>query len=78
MLTEDAPLIYDNPPRYHAFVLRCWEVRSPTADAPVAWRFSLEVPDTRERFGFGDMEALVAFLNDTLAGTPEVPEEPSL
>jgi hypothetical protein len=37
------------------------------------WRFSLEDPDTRERYGFADMEAFLAFLNATLAAPPGQP-----
>jgi hypothetical protein len=50
------------PPSYRVYLLRSWEVRSADADGPVAWRFSLEDPQTGERKGFGDLESLVAFL----------------
>lgn len=73
---EAAKLLHDTPPRYHAFMLRCWEVRTPAGEGPVTWRFSLEDPETRERFGFADMEAFLAFLNDTLVGSPAKPGTP--
>lgn len=42
---------------YQVFLLRCW------ADAPQAWRFSLEeIGGAREKYGFGSLEMLVVFL----------------
>ncbi len=53
------------PPRYHAYVLRCWEEHGRTV--PV-WRFSLEDPHTGTRRGFVSLPALVAFVERTLVG----------
>jgi len=50
------------PPRYGAYLLRCWEVRSDLPGRPSAWRFSLEQAGTGERRAFGDLQALVAHL----------------
>jgi hypothetical protein len=61
-------VIHNEPPRYRAFMLRCWEVRSPDAGGPVTWRFSIEDPNTGQKQGFADLEALVAFLGDELGG----------
>ncbi len=55
------------PPRYCAWLLRCWEVRGPGPGPPMAWRCSLEDPHTGERRGFASLEALVAFLQAELA-----------
>jgi hypothetical protein len=49
-------------PRYGAYVLRIWEVRSHPADAEPIWRYSLEPVHSRERRGFPDLESLMAYL----------------
>jgi hypothetical protein len=56
------------PPRYRAYLLRCWAERSPDPAAPARWRFSLEDPRDGGRRGFADLAALTAFLAGTLAG----------
>ncbi len=62
-------------PRYRAYLLRCWEVRSDRPGQPRSWRFGLEEAGTGERRGFRDLEALVAFLERELgrgaAGLPQ-------
>ena len=62
---------HDPTPRYGAYLLRIWEVRSKsTAEAPV-WRFSLEPVHSRERRGFPDLESLTAFLRSlTMPASP--------
>jgi hypothetical protein len=55
-------LATDGVPRYYAYLLRCWEVRSDRPDKPSAWRFNLEEAGTGERRPFGDLEALLAYL----------------
>ncbi len=52
--------ILGRPPRYRAFLLRCYEADSAT------WRFTLEDSRTGERQGFADLEALIAFLRDMM------------
>ena len=47
-------------------MLRYWHVRSEYTGRPSAWRFSLEEAGTRERRGFGDLEALLAYLEREL------------
>jgi hypothetical protein len=49
-------------PRYGAYLLRYWEVRSDRPGQPSTWRFSLEEAGTDERRGFRDLEALLAYL----------------
>jgi len=49
-------------------MLRCWEVRRAQADEPVTWRFSLEDPHTGQKYGLADLEALLEFLTNELAG----------
>ena len=58
----------DRPPRYHAYLLRFWEVRSEYPGRPPAWRFSLVDAETRQKYGFPDLEALVAFLRAEMEG----------
>ena len=60
-------MIRADPPRYRAYLLRCWEVRSPHPSHLPAWRFSLEDSHTGEKHGFTDMEALNTFLRAELA-----------
>ncbi len=52
--------ILSRAPRYQAYLLRCW------ADAPGSWRFSMEDPHTGERRGFADLNALMAFIQDSV------------
>jgi len=54
----------DIAPRYQSYLLRCWEVRSQQPDQPATWRYSLQDPQTEQKHGFADLEALVAFLQD--------------
>ena len=50
-------------PRYHSYLLRCWE-----EDGVVtSWRFMLENPHTGEKQGFDSCEALLAFIESELA-----------
>lgn len=63
--------ILGTPPRYCAWLLRCWEERGPGLGPPLAWRCSLEDPHTGERRGFASLEALSAFLQDELVGEGE-------
>lgn len=62
---DNAPLSA-RPPGYHSYVLRFWEERS-TESAKAIWRFSLEDPLTDQRFGFPNLEALVAWLQSEMA-----------
>lgn len=54
------------PPRYGAYLLRCWEVRSDRPGQPNTWRFSLEQAGTGKRRRFRDLHALVAHLEQEL------------
>ncbi|HEY75178.1 MAG TPA: hypothetical protein G4O00_03230 [Thermoflexia bacterium] len=54
------------PPRYFAYLLRCWEERG-REGGEIRWRFSLEDPHTGQRWGFEGMEAMVRFLRRRLA-----------
>ena len=71
--------IYDRPPRYSAYLLRCWEVRSDCPGQPRTWRFSVEAAGTGERRGLASLEALVAYLAQELehedAGAPSAQDK---
>ena len=56
--------IHKQPPRYRAYMLRLWEERRNSPDAPGTWRFSLEDAHTGEKQGFASLEALLAFLQE--------------
>jgi hypothetical protein len=62
----------NTPPRY-AYVLRLWQEGKSTSPfyeqfgAPKIWRFSLEsIFEQEERRGFGNFEALIAFLQEKM------------
>ena len=56
-------------PRYRAYLLRLWDANS---HGPPAWHASLEDTHTGERWGFADLERLVAFLAAEIGdGKPE-------
>jgi hypothetical protein len=59
----------DPPPRYRAYLLRCWQERSQASDQKTTvWRFSLEDPHTGQRRGFASFETLIAALRTELSG----------
>ena len=59
-------VVHYGPPRYGAYLLRYWEVRSDRPGQPSTWRFSLEEAGTEERRGFSNLEALLAHLEREL------------
>jgi hypothetical protein len=65
----------DQPTRYHAYVLRCWEEQGYTVGQAGRWRFSLEHINTQTRRGFASMEALVAFLGAELSSKRDQTKE---
>ena len=50
------------PPRYVAYLLRCWAEASAGSTALPVWRFSLEDPHTGQRRGFSSLDALIGWL----------------
>ncbi len=57
------------PVRYRAYLLRLWDANN---HGPPAWRAALEDTHTGERWGFADLERLVAFLAAEIGdGRPE-------
>ena len=69
-------LILGRPPRYCAYLLRCWEAPDRGSDLLPAWRYSLEDPHSGERRGFATFEALVAHLRVDLGLDADEPAEP--
>ncbi len=63
---------HDHPPRYQAYLLRCWQERSRQEAQTTLWRFSLEDPHTGHRRGFTSLQAVVEALQQDIAagGTP--------
>ena len=61
------------PPRYRAYLLRCWAEHGAAAATPAVWRYSLEDPHTGARRGFADLAALVAHLEAETAGEAAAP-----
>jgi hypothetical protein len=54
--------------RYFSFLLRLWQEKR---EGQLIWRASLENPHDKERLGFPDIPALLAFLeNMTKENTP--------
>ena len=62
-----APAILDLGTEELSFVLRLWRSEGEGPE-PAAWRGSLLRPDTGERIGFADLEALCAFLRAQTEG----------
>jgi hypothetical protein len=54
------------PPRYSAYLLRCWQERDSSIDVSATWRFSLEDSRTGKRQGFADLESLMQYLPEAL------------
>lgn len=54
------------PPQYHTYILRFWEERESEQNTDKVWRFTLENPETNERFGFQNLETLIQFLEQKL------------
>ena len=59
---------FQNPPRYHTFLLTLWEERNQDPNSPTVWRFRLEDPRTGRRHGFASLEEIVAALEREMAG----------
>jgi hypothetical protein len=65
----------NEPLRYEAYVLHCWEVRSALPSTEATWRFSFEDPRTGEKHGFADLEALLGYLRGRLANSSVAKDE---
>lgn len=67
--SNEVPL-FEKPPSYRSYVLRLWQERGGQSPLDV-WRFSLEDPQTDQRHGFADLEALTAWLIAEMARMQE-------
>jgi hypothetical protein len=55
-------------PIFHAYLLRCWREEEAAPEGAPRWRFSMEeVLHERRRWGFTDLESVLAFLQAELA-----------
>ena len=59
-------LAHDRLPRYGAYLLRCWQVRSDRPGRPATWRFTLQETGTKDGRSFRDLEAVPAHLEQEL------------
>jgi len=57
----------EQPPRYHAYMLRMWEERSEDHSDGAHWRYQVEDPHTGRRYGFDDLSTLLAYLQEVVA-----------
>ena len=59
-----------------AYLLRCWQEGEALPGEEAIWRFSLEeLGRERHRYGFGDLQELMAFLRTELMDVPQDKEE---
>lgn len=65
-------VLVSRPPHYHSYLLRFWEERGETDGAQI-WRFMLQDPQTEERFGFADLDALVTWIQTKIMPLSEPP-----
>jgi len=63
---------FTRPPGYRSYLLRFWEERS-EQPAMAVWRFSLEDPQTGQRYGFANLEALTAWLKTEMTDASQSP-----
>ena len=54
--------MYDAPPHYQTFILKCWQERSEGQENALLLRFSLEDTATQVRYGFQSLEEMFDFL----------------
>ena len=62
---------FQDPPRYHTFLVTLWEERNQDSNLPSVWRFRLEDPRTGQRWGFANLQALVAVLEQEMVEDPQ-------
>ncbi len=54
-------------PHYQTFILRFWQEQGDAPDGPT-WRFSIEDPKRGNRYGFSNLNELIAFLHTQING----------
>jgi hypothetical protein len=60
--------LLDQPPLYRSYLLTLWEERRRDSDLPVVWRFGLQEAHIGQRRAFATVGALVAALEQEMAG----------
>jgi hypothetical protein len=63
-----------DPPFYRIYLLTVWEERDRTNQIPLAWRFSLQDPNSGRKRGFANLTALVTALLEEIAHTQAADE----
>jgi hypothetical protein len=59
---------HEKPPPYRTYLVRCWQEREAALGEESHWRFWLEeISHKQRKKGFGNLEALFAFLRTELA-----------
>ncbi len=53
-------------PVYYVYLLRMWRESDVLSPSRGVWRFSLEDPVTHHRYGFADLEAVMAHLREKI------------
>jgi hypothetical protein len=65
----------ERPPHRRYFLLACWEEGRDAHQGVSRWRFSLQDPQTGQRWAFQDLEALWVRLDRQLGGEEPGDEE---
>jgi hypothetical protein len=66
-------ILSNNPLRYLAYLVRLWA----DDQSPPVWRFSVENTQTQARRGFGTLEELMAFLQNSMEALDQSDESES-
>lgn len=53
---------------YRIVIVRAWSIQPAKGEEPV-WRYTIEVPNSRQRFGFNSMQSLLEALDRELNTT---------
>ena len=64
-------MVGSDSPDYSVYVLRFWEERGGSPNDYPEWRYCLEEPGTGKRYGFPNLQSLIAFLEQATAGQDE-------
>jgi hypothetical protein len=75
-LSAREAIVMPESPLRLVHLLTLWRERPARPGQPAVWRFSLEDIQTRERHGFADLEALMAFLKTQMVHAETRPDGP--
>jgi hypothetical protein len=65
------PVKLDQDTTYQVYLLRLWRERPASFECPPVWRYSVEDIRTRQRYGFGSLEELMAFFRTRSVSTKD-------